>query len=330
MNKTILALMAGLVMGALLTFATMRRSSESHDENKPEESKASSIGEHGTNGELILKLDKERQAHIGLQTAPLQAAHLRPEIKAYGQILDPTPYASLLIENLSAQAALQASSNEFQRVKTLFAQEQNVSARAMETAEAAMKRDFLLLAATKAKLALALGEPLSGHTNLQAFVDALIALKHGLVRLDLPIGESLPAPPEAARITLLGGDERPRLARFLGAAPLASAQTQGQGFLFLIETNPPPPGTAAIGWVQMPGHPQEGVLVPRAAILRHAGEAFVYVQTGDDSFERKPVELERPLDSGFFAHGLSLTNRVVIAGAQQLLAAELNPAEAEE
>ena len=329
MNKTFLALIAGSIVGGLITFAMLRRPSESH-EAKHEEEKAS-IVEHGTNGQTILKLDKERQEHIGLQTAPLQSAQLRPELKAYGQVLDPTPYATSLIDSLSAQAALQASSNEYQRLKTLFGQEQNVSARALETAEAAMRRDSLLLAAAKTKLALALGESVASQSNLQAFVDSLISLKHGLVRVDVPIGESLPATPQAARIAVVGAEERPISARFLGAAPLASAQTQGRGFLFLVETNPPPPGTAVVGWLQGPGDPQNGVLVPRSAIIRHAGEAFVYLQTGDDTFERKQIELDRPLANGFFVHeGLSANDRVVITGAQQLLSAELNVSEAEE
>ena len=46
---------------------------------------------------------------------------------------------------------------------------------------------------------------------------------------------------------------------------------------------------------------------------------------------RKQIELDRPLSSGFFVHeGLSPGDRVVIAGAQQLLSAELNASGAEE
>src|SRR4030095_1869284 len=114
-------------------------------------------------------------------------------------------------------------------------------------------RDSLLLGAAKTKLSLALGESVSSQTNLPAFVESLVSLKHGLVRIDIPVGESVPAAPAAARITTLGGDERPMAARFLGVAPLASAQTQGQGFLFLAEANPPAPGTAIIGGLQKSG-----------------------------------------------------------------------------
>jgi membrane fusion protein, multidrug efflux system len=329
MKKTILALIAGLLVGAFITFSLVRPSPESREEKHEEENK--SIVEHGTNGEVVLKLEKERQEHIGLQTAPLQAAQIRPEIKAYGQVLDPTPYATLLIEKLSTEAALQVSSNEYQRLKTLYGQEQNVSTRAFEAAEAAMKRDSLLLAAAKTKLTLALGESVGSQSNLETFVQSLVSLKHALVRIDIPINETLPAAPEAARIAIPGADEHPVTARFLGVAPLASPQTQGQSFLFLIETNPPPPGTAVAAWLQIHGAAQEGVLVPRAAVLRHEGKIFIYSQTGADTFERKEIELGRPFENGYFVHeGVSTNDRVVIAGAQQLLSAELNVFEGEE
>jgi hypothetical protein len=81
----------------------------------------------------------------------------------------------------------------------------------------------------------------------------------------------------------------------------------------------------------MRGDPENGVLVPRAAILRYEGEAFVYVQTGDDTFGRKQIELERPLDNGFFVHeGLSANQQVVIAGAPALLSEEVHAVESEE
>jgi hypothetical protein len=101
--------------------------------------------------------------------------------------------------------------------------------------------------------------------------------------------------------------------------------------LFLLETNPPPPGTAIVGRLQTRGAPQSGVLVPRAAVLRHQGEAVVYVQMSDDTFQRRQINLDRPLNNGFFVYkGLSTNDRVVIVGAQQLLSAELNTSEAKE
>jgi hypothetical protein len=51
---------------------------------------------------------------------------------------------------------------------------------------------------------------------------------------------------------------------------------------------------------------------------------FVYLQTGDDTFARKEIELDRPTEAGWFVHeGLNPSDKVVTVGAQQLLSEEL-------
>ena len=48
------------------------------------------------------------------------------------------------------------------------------------------------------------------------------------------------------------------------------------------------------------------------------------MQTADDTFARRAVQLERPTRDGWFvASGLAAGERVVVTGAQQLLSAEL-------
>ena len=99
---------------------------------------------------------------------------------------------------------------------------------------------------------------------------------------------------------------------------------QGQGSLLLQRTDPLPPGAAVVAWLTVPGSEESGVTVPREALLRHQGEVFVYLQTGDETFARRQIVLERPADSGWFVHdGLKAQDKVVVVGAQQLLSEEL-------
>ena len=90
----------------------------------------------GANGETVINLDPKTQQLIGLQTAPLAATTLPPEIKAYGRVLDSAASVSLHNDVVAAQAALQASRPEYDRLKKLSAQD-NASAHALEAAEAA-------------------------------------------------------------------------------------------------------------------------------------------------------------------------------------------------
>ncbi len=327
--KTALSLLAGLIIGIAVAWAFLRQGE--HGEKAAEaEHKEESHVQHGTNGETFLKIDRATQEHIGLKTAPVEAVQFRPEVKGYGQVIDPTPLTALLVDQLSARTALELSSKEHERLKALYAQDQNVSTRALETAEAAMRKDQILLQAANARLSLTLGPAAGGQSNLQAFVESLVSLKQALVRVDLPLGESLEKPPDGGQIAPLAAPDHPLPAKFLGPAPVADPQTQGQGFFFLIETNPLPPGTAVIGWLQIPGDALTGVIVPRAAIVRHEGETLVYVQTGDETFAHKEIELERPTEKGWFVHeSVAPNDKVVIAGAQQLLAQEFKAGDEE-
>ena len=66
--------------------------------------------------------------------------------------------------------------------------------------------------------------------------------------------------------------------------------------------------------------------MPRAAVLRQDGRAFVYVEAPPGSFERREVSLLRPRDDGWLATGsLAAGDRVVVRGAQELLARSSSP-----
>ena len=73
----------------------------------------------------------------------------------------------------------------------------------------------------------------------------------------------------------------------------------------------------------MSGEKEKGVIVPRDALVRHEGRAFVYVQTTDETFQRFEVGLRHPLATGWFTDELKPGVKVVISGAQQLLSEEL-------
>jgi len=330
-KRAIIGAVAGLIAGGLATWMVLKHSEGGEENAKKEEHKEESRVQHGTNGESFLKLDAEAQRHIGLKIEPIAAAQLPPEVKGYGRVLDPAPLAALHIEGESARAALAASTREFERLKRLHEQDQNVSTRALETAEAAAKHDQILAESVKNRFDLNWGRALGGQKDLPAFINSLAAQEAALVRIDLPLGEALQTPPVGARIAALTAGAPPVEAQFLGPATTADPLTQGQGFLFLLTGNPLPPGAAVTGWLKVPGEPASGVIVPRAALLRHEGGAYVYVQIGDENFQRREIELDRPVEKGWFVmEGVKAGEKIVVIGAQQLLSEELKSKGGEE
>ena len=77
-------------------------------------------------------------------------------------------------------------------------------------------------------------------------------------------------------------------------------------------------------YLNFPGEPRTGVLLPRSAVVRFNAGTWIYLQTSDNTFQRQIVVLEAPLEKGWFvAAGLTPQDKVVVTGAQQLLSEEL-------
>jgi hypothetical protein len=301
------------------------------NKSEPEEHKPETKAEQGAGGEGVVKLDKAQQASAGIQTAHPTATRVKPEVKGYGRVLDPAPLFALMLEIDSAQSALDASVKEHERVKSLFTQNQNASARALEQAEATRRHDQLQLDSARSRLLTGWGRSLVNRADLPKVVQSLITFESVIVRLEVPPADALASTPARARINTLGGQGPSLDADVLGTAPSADPQTQGQGFLLLVQTQAIPPGTAVAGYLDAPGETLAGVTLVRSAIVRHEGEAFVYVETGEGTYERKPVDLLRALADGWFVtNAVNPEAKVVITGAQQLLSEELKSRGGEE
>jgi hypothetical protein len=81
-------------------------------------------------------------------------------------------------------------------------------------------------------------------------------------------------------------------------------------------------GTVAPATLQT-GAATDGVVIPRAALLRTGGRTFAYVRRDAASFERRVVVDGRTDPAGLFAAaGFRAGEAVVVSGAAQLFAAE--------
>jgi hypothetical protein len=249
------------------------------------------------------------------------------EVKGYGRVIDPAPLAGLLNELILAQAATNATTREWERQKTLLAQT-NTSPRALQAAEAAALHDQLAVQSVRDRLAMGWGSVLAGKGDLAEFVQSLAARQAALVRVDLAAGESLADPPVGARVVALSG--KTTVAKYVSPTTDVDPQIQGQGFLFSIQSNSISlaPGQALTVWLQVPGEPMAGVIVPSDSVLRLEGSGWVYMMNkGGESFTRRKIPLDRPTAAGWFVSGLIKTDDyIVVTGAQTLLSQELKAA----
>jgi hypothetical protein len=279
---------------------------------------------HGTNGEVIVTLDAETQQVMGLQTAALGSVRTSPEVKGYGRVLDAAPLASLVADFTAAQAASDASKAELERSKVL-ASENNISERALQAAVATAARDEAQAASARLKLYGGWGEVLAARQDLPALIRSLGSLEKALVRVELPAGETLASLPAKARLLTLAGEEVE--GECLGGGQAVDPLTQSPGFMFLVQSNSARlvPGAAVTGYLQVAGEAIPGVVVPRAAVLRHEGAGWVYVETGGTNFVRRRILLDQPgADGWFVTRGVAAGDHVVVTGAQTVFSEELN------
>jgi hypothetical protein len=291
-------------------------------EKKPE---AESRVKHGTNDEVIITLDAKTQKVMGLQVQALQAAKLPAEIKAYGHVIDASPLTSLVADFITDQAAAAASEAEFKRLQALAAQS-NASERALQTAQANAARDRAQVQSIQLKLLANWGNGIAQRPDLPDFVAHLSSLSAVLVQLNLAAGENLAAMPTGARLFSLADQTMPIEAEFLGPAPMTDPQMQSKGFFLLVNSNSAglASGEAVSGFLTLTGEPVTGVAVPRAAIVQFNGVNWVYLQAGEETFQRVELQSGVPIGNGLFLRtGLKPDDKVVTVGAQQLLSEEL-------
>jgi len=318
MKSKFIAIGVAVVVVAALIFAYTQMSRErAADEQADQPISTPSRIQTGPNGETIVTLDLKTQQLIGLRTVAVASTTLPPETEAYGRVLDSANLVSLYDQAAAAQAALDASRQEYDRLEKLNEQE-NVSAHSLESGEADMKRDKGLYDAAEMQLAAASSRMVAGEPS--DFFQSLARQENVLVRLDLPAGETPPETPLSTQI-ILPGTEQPVAGDFVGNAAAADPQVQGAGFIFNV-TNPPAAwasGLAVKGFLVLPGAPAQGVVVPDDAVVRSDDGAWIYVQNDETNFTRLKIVLDRPVGGGWFVtNGVAEGDKIVISGAQVL------------
>jgi hypothetical protein len=288
------------------------------------------LAAHAEDEVKAVKLPLETQRKLGFVIQPLKAAVRTAAIPGFAKVLDPSPLAQLDADILAAQAAATASAAEAARSRTLNADDQAISTKALQAAEAQTRGDAAKLAQLRRRVGLEWGEGLARMSDRQraALVADLAAGRAALVRIDTASGQG--------QAGLRGVDiDFGSIGLFhgvvLGAARTADPRLMSPGLIARIGgRNASLLSTGLSAPVKLTASgPIKGVIAPRAALLRSGGETWVYVRTAAESFLRKPLE-HGMVDPGglFVAAGLRPGEQVVTTGSAALFAAETNVAEA--
>ncbi|MHB1677197.1 MAG: efflux RND transporter periplasmic adaptor subunit [Sulfuriferula sp.] len=292
-------------------------------------------GVAAANGLPIVTVSPKAQAQSGILVKLLAVTRYRTAAIAYGTVMDMQPlidfrtrYATALTDAQTVRAAAIASKAEYERNHFLYADNQNISLKALQAAQAAYAADQAKVESAvlnandiQASARQQFGEPLADWAfapDSKQF-RALLTRKKVLLRVTLPLDENLVA---AATIHLSAYNKQRFPASLLSPSPQSDPLLQGRSFFYCTDTLLPV-GTRIVAYLPMSDQGMQGIFMPSSAIVWFGGQPWVYVQLDKDHFSRRTVSQQSPSDGGFFVtQGFKPGVAVVVKGAQLLLSEE--------
>jgi multidrug efflux system membrane fusion protein len=341
-----LVAIAALALAGAAGFALRGRVPQAPGSEAPTPAQAASGAEPApavtrVNGVTTVTMNAATQAGSGIRARPLEAAQYRDEAVASAVVVDLQPlidlrtrYAAALTEHATALALADAAHQDDERNRALYAQDQNVSLKAYQAAQAGDRAARARVEAAARALADARGALRTqfGDTLAQWAADPrsapferLLAHRDVLVRVTAPLGT---AGTDAPHIEVAGTDNRRQPATYVAPAPQADPAVAGAGAVYRTAASAATAnGARLLAYVPRGDQARAaGVVVPAEAMVWYGGQPWAFVQTAPERFARVPVSTAAPMTGGYFVQqGIRPGAPVVVSGAQLLLSEELKP-----
>ncbi len=288
------------------------------------------------NGQTLITLDEPTQKRLGFTVASLASTVTRAQATYPAVVLSVQELATFRNTYVASQAQLQKArvqsdlaGKEYARLKALFGENQNISEKSLQSAEAALQSDEAEVRAGEQQLNLQASSlrqewgdvvakwTTEGSARFQRLLDG----GEALVQMTLP-SESALAPPKSISLELPNG--RRTQASFISAFRRIDPRIQGRSFLYLASGAPGlAPGLNLVARLSS-GGPMRGVVIPASAVVWSEGKAWVYMQVSSDGFTRNALTTDVPVEDGYFAgEGFAAGEKIVTVGAQALLSEEM-------
>ncbi len=323
----------GLIAALMLVLAIFTSCRGKSKETSGKETKPAASG-------YTVTITEEAQRTGGVTTEVLTPILYQKSLVAFGKVLSAdgfndsrNHYVSASAGLEKAEAALNASEKEYERMKALNESAKNVSDRAFQAAAAQCASDranltqaYGALQSAKDAIRLQWGPILAGWIfDYSASLRSILGTRTVLVQITIPPGAPLQGLPKEARIESPAGGAVS--ARLVSRATSADPQIQGMSFIYVA---PSRLGSLIPGMnvtAQLPSvRRQAGFLVPDSAVVWLQDRAWVYVRKGETGFSRVEVPTSTGVDGGYFVSGVfSAGDELVVKGAQALLSEESRP-----
>lgn len=288
-------------------------------------------------GEPAVKLTAEEQRRSGIRMAPVEPTSYQAEDRIYGDVINILPLLRLRARFEQARAALaiadarlQVSMQEYERLRGLNAQASVISIGRMRQAQSRWEVDQAqrsaaetLIANIRAQAVQEWGVVLTATALEDDFerLQRLASRDDVLLRLSVTSGEKLSSATDAF-VDAAGNRREAREVRFISVAPQTDPLSQGETYFFAAPAEDLRTGMRISAWIARGDELSAGLLIPGAAAVWYAGRPWAYVQVDDDLFARRMLPAANIPGGWFVRDGFSASEPVVISGGQMLLSEE--------
>ena len=145
-------------------------------------------------------------------------------------------------------------------------------------------------------------------------LNSLINNRQILLRITLPDGNE---PEQNILVSANGIRENASSAELISMAPWSENTSQGVSYFYITNNTAIKPNMNVTGWLPEK-NAQEGVIIPRTAVIRESGQAFLYVK-GEDRFIKTSINNPIPIKEGYFIKNKALTNQTIVTTGNNLL-----------
>ncbi|OIQ98145.1 hypothetical protein GALL_199090 [mine drainage metagenome] len=337
--KHILIFIAGIAGGiaGLSAWSIIGEHSEHAEKSRTAETSVQPVAEAKEAG---VTLGESAVRTGGIVAGALQTVSHRQETEALAVVLTITElndlqnnHAAAATQADAALAALNLSRKEYDRLKTLYADDHNVSEKAVQLAEATWHSDAARVSASQAALrtieqnarqqwGAILAESVMTDS---ALFQRLAAQQDVLIQLTLPLANRISPIPQTIRLQLPDGNFAQ--ASLISPSPRVDLRFQGRSYFYSapVQKAGLAPGMNIPAY--LPTGPQEqGIFIPSTAVVWWQDKAWIYVQEDKGRYVRTEISTTSAMNDGWFATNDELTDKpVVVTGAQLLLSAEFRP-----
>jgi hypothetical protein len=275
-----------------------------------------------------VSLKPEEVARVGVESIEVKAVKHAPQARGFAVVVAHDAVAQAVAELETAIALERQSRSAMARGNQLAGTAGALPADIQETAERQVAVDRAALDLSQRRLSALLGpNPPWNEKDAAAQLSALASGRNKLVRVTFPLGSLGDTDPKTFTLARINGAAAaPQWeTRSVWRAP-ADAAVPGRSFFALLKPADVGEGERLLAFASI-GEAQDGVDVPAAAAILNAGSYWCFVEEQPGVFVRTALDVSLPTANGYFVReGVSAGGKVVIKGAGQLLAYQVNPA----